>query len=55
MEDRGLDVNALSMLAGVSPSTIQRWLDGKYTPRFKSLKRVAEALGVSYDYLLGRT
>jgi lambda repressor-like predicted transcriptional regulator len=55
MEDRGLDANALSMIAGVTPSTVQRWLTGKFKPRYASLKRIADTLDVSCDYLLGRT
>jgi transcriptional regulator with XRE-family HTH domain len=55
MEERGLDEIALAMIANVSPVTVKRWLDGNFEPRHKNLARLADALDVSGDYLLGRT
>ncbi|WP_392391847.1 helix-turn-helix domain-containing protein [Paenibacillus antibioticophila] len=53
MEDRGLDAIALAMLANVSPVTVERWLNGNFEPRHKNLARIANALDVSDNYLLG--
>lgn len=55
MEDRNLDHVAIAMIANVSPHTVRRWLNGKFEPRHKNLARLADALDVSGDYLLGRT
>ncbi|WP_138756459.1 helix-turn-helix domain-containing protein [Paenibacillus sinopodophylli] len=55
MEERNLDTVALSMVAKVSPSTVKRWLAGTFEPRHKNLVRLADALDVSGDYLLGRS
>ncbi|MGG1673291.1 helix-turn-helix domain-containing protein [Paenibacillus sp. NRS-1783] len=55
MENRNLDHVALAMIANVSPTTVKRWLDGNFEPRHKNLARLANALDVSGDYLLGRT
>ncbi|WP_237172682.1 helix-turn-helix domain-containing protein [Paenibacillus lutimineralis] len=42
------------MIANVSPTTVKRWLDGSFEPRHKNLARLADALNVSDNYLLGR-
>jgi transcriptional regulator with XRE-family HTH domain len=54
MEERGVDKYALADMTNVSPVTINRWLEGKFQPRFRNLKRVTSTLDVSADYLLGR-
>ncbi|MNO15489.1 transcriptional repressor DicA [compost metagenome] len=54
MKNRGFDNIALAMLANVSPVTVERWLNGSFEPRHKNLARIANALDVSDNYLLGR-
>lgn len=55
MENQGLNKFSLATIADVSPATVQRWMDGKFEPRHRNLARLADALHVSGDYLLGRT
>ncbi|WP_084064889.1 helix-turn-helix domain-containing protein [Paenibacillus stellifer] len=55
MENRGIDARLLSQITGVSTSTVERWIEGKFEPRHKNLMRIADALNISTDYLTGRT
>jgi transcriptional regulator with XRE-family HTH domain len=54
MEERNIDAYLLASITNVSPTTVQRWLDGKFEPRHKNLARIVDALDVSSDRLLGR-
>lgn len=54
MEERNLNHVALAMITNVSTSTVKRWQSGMFEPRHKNLRRLADALDVSGDYLLGR-
>lgn len=49
--ERGITVKQLSLDAGLYDDTVMRWGRGDGTPRDASVKRVAEQLGVSADYL----
>lgn len=53
MENQGIDACVLSEITGVSPSTVERWIEGKYLPRQPNLVKVSKALDVSSDYLIG--
>jgi transcriptional regulator with XRE-family HTH domain len=56
MEARGINRSTLSVLSGMAPSTITRFLSGTYRGMAASrVARIANALGVSVDYLTGRT
>lgn len=48
----GLNQEKLSELIGVSSKTLQRWESGERSPRLSELKKLAEALGTTADYLL---
>ncbi|MBN1289184.1 MAG: helix-turn-helix transcriptional regulator [Actinobacteria bacterium] len=50
-ELRGLGVNQLARLAGVSGATITRWEKGERQPRLRELSRVLGVLRLSYDQL----
>lgn len=50
-ELRGLGVNQLARLAGVSGATITRWEKGERQPRIRELSRVLGVLRLSYDQL----
>lgn len=40
---------------GVSRQNVGKWLSGETTPDISTLGKIADAYGVSTDYLLGRT
>jgi len=45
----------LAKRAGLQPSAVSHFASGARTPSFDNLCRVADALGVSTDYLVGRS
>ena len=53
-ERRGLSQTDLAKLTGLQPSAVSHFETGNRAPSFDNLKRLADALGVSIDYLLGR-
>jgi len=52
---RGLSQSELADRAGLKPSAVSHFETGKRAPSFDNLKKLADALEVSTDYLLGRT
>ncbi|MNB85258.1 HTH-type transcriptional repressor RghR [compost metagenome] len=53
-EARGLSINQLASLAGISGSQISRIENGlRGVPKPVTLRKIAEATGVSYDQLMG--
>lgn len=53
-EKRELSQSELATRTGLQPSAVSHFETGKRSPSFDNLKRLADALGVSVDYLLGR-
>lgn len=55
LEERNMKQSELAEMSGVSASSISDWIGGnvKREPKVKSLKDIADALGVSMDYLMG--
>lgn len=53
-EDKGLSQSELADKAGMQPSAISHFEAGRRSPSFDNLKRLADALNVTIDYLLGR-
>ena len=53
LQKRGMSSYEVSKLSGVSQATLSDWKYGKSTPRNKTLKKIADILGVSVAYLLG--
>jgi len=53
-QDRGWTQAELGLRAGLRESMICKYELGYHTPNPKHLSRIADALGVSVDYLLGR-
>ena len=51
---RGLDQSRLADSAGLPPSSISHFEAGSRKPSFENLRRLANALEVTTDYLLGR-
>jgi transcriptional regulator with XRE-family HTH domain len=53
-ESKNLSQTDLADRTGLQPSAISHFETGKRAPSFENLKRLADALSVSLDYLLGR-
>lgn len=53
-KQRGLTMKALGRMVGVSESTISLYENGKHDPDLVTLNRIADALQVTSDELLGR-
>jgi transcriptional regulator with XRE-family HTH domain len=51
---KGLSQADVADRAGLKPSAISHFETGRRSPSFNNLKRLADALSVSVDYLLGR-
>lgn len=54
IEEKGITQRDLARLLGVQEATVSGWVHGKAMSRHNVL-RVADALGVSVDWLLGRS
>lgn len=52
-KERAITIKDLSIKAGIGPKTISNW--SNHNPQTETLKKVADVLGVSVDYLLGNT
>lgn len=52
---RGLSQQQLAQACGIALRTLQGWESGSYLPTAPALVRLADALGSSCDYLLGRS
>jgi transcriptional regulator with XRE-family HTH domain len=53
-EFQGLIQSDLALKAGFQPSAISHFESGRRSPSLENLKRLADALSVTIDYLLGR-
>lgn len=53
-EAKGLHQADLAEKAGLQPSAISHFESGRRAPSFDNLKRLADALSVNIDFLLGR-
>lgn len=53
-EDKGLSQSELAHKTGFQPSAISHFESGRRSPSFENLKRLADALSVTIDFLLGR-
>jgi transcriptional regulator with XRE-family HTH domain len=54
-DNKKLSQSELAERSGLQSSAISHFETGKRSPSFENLKRLADALAVSMDYLLGRT
>ena len=52
---RGLEQVELAAKAGLPPTSISHFEGGSRKPSFDNLRRLAQALNVTSDYLMGRT
>jgi len=53
-EEKGLSQSELAQKGGFQPSAISHFESGRRAPSFDNLKKLADALAVTIDYLLGR-
>jgi transcriptional regulator with XRE-family HTH domain len=53
-EEKGLSQVQLAEKAGLQPSAVSHFEMGRRSPSFDNLKRLADALSVTIDYLIGR-
>src|SRR4051812_24916707 len=53
-EKKGLSQTDLAGKAGLQPSAVSHFETGRRAPSFDNLRRLADALDVSIDYLMGR-
>lgn len=53
-EDKGLSQGELATATGLQPSAVSHFEAGRRSPSFDNLAKLADALGVSIDFLLGR-
>jgi len=54
MIEKGLNITKLSEYLKLPRTTVNSWLLKKRTPRIDYLYSIADCLGVSIDYLVGR-
>ncbi len=54
-ESKRLSQTDLAKRADLQPSAISHFENNRRSPSFDNLKRLADALGVTVDYLLGRS
>lgn len=54
-ERRGLTQAELGQRCGVGGSAVAHWESGKWTPRSKTLAKIASALGVAVGKLFAKT
>lgn len=55
LEDKDMKQKELAELIGINEVSISRYLKGTHEPGSEILEKIADALNVSIDYLLGRT
>ena len=51
-QEKGMTPYKIHKLTGISQSTFTAWKQGISTPKHEKLKKIAECLGVSVDYLI---
>lgn len=51
LAERGITPYKLSKETGISTATLTSWKQGKYTPKPDKMKKIADYLGVSVNYL----
>jgi transcriptional regulator with XRE-family HTH domain len=53
-EARGMSQSDLASKTGLQPAAISHFETGQRSPSFENLRKLADALSLSVDYLLGR-
>lgn len=52
LAEKGLTPYKVYKATGVAQSSLSDWKNGKSKPKYESMKKIADYLGVSVDYLL---
>lgn len=55
LDKKGITAYKMAKDIGMSTARLSNWKQGKSTPSAEALSQIADYLGVSTDYLLGRT
>ena len=55
MKSQKLNIRSLALASGVPATTIYSWKSGKSSPTAEKLAKISKVLGVTVDYLMGRT
>lgn len=50
-DSKGFKDADVSRITGITKSTFSDWKNGRYKPKDEKLLKIAECLGVSYEYL----
>lgn len=53
LKKEGVTAYKVHKATGVAQSSLSDWKNGKSTPKYESLKKIADYFGVTVDYLLG--
>lgn len=53
LADKGLKIKDVSNATGVSYTSLMDWKSGRSKPKYERMKKIAEYLGVTVEYLLG--
>lgn len=54
-KDKGISQSELANIAGIHANVLGRYERGEATPSVEMAAKLADALGVSLDYLIGKT
>lgn len=55
ISERGISVYRVAKETGIPASTFTDWKNGRSVPKAEKMKRIADFLGVTLDYMLGGT
>ena len=55
VQEKGLTAYRVAKDTGISPTVFSDWKSGKSSPKIDKIKKIADYLNVSEDYLMGNT
>lgn len=55
LKERGITAYRVAKDTGIGTATLTNWKKGKYTPKQDKMQKIADYLGVSIEYLSGKT
>ena len=51
---KGLKDSDICRMTGIPQSTFSEWKNGKYTPKYDKMSKIAEAVGMDYNAFVGQ-
>ncbi len=51
-DKKGMTDYRVSQETGISTATLSSWKNGKYTPKYEKLKKLADYFGVTINYFM---